>query len=378
MLVAFTLASCTNSLQDKQQVGCYPEDSEFTVICDNVRGYTYKQPSWIRGANLKEREVSVSTYDYPLTEEEKERLKDTYYRVIPSPTSCTPEIMGYPQDPVEIEEGGYRTIWGKVFDDRGMGNTPSMDALCDYPQATRECESIGENCNDGAGAYAFCSENLGDPADEEDDKRVTICISQQIDDPRTAADIFSTFRWTDVPESSMQENLNDFELWGDEMVKQKRTFLDKALSPFSLAFPDDSRVQQYGDPASKEITIYHPEPPFSFFAYILEAKGDESLENFVQDYRTNATTWNEGGGTLTIAEPDNSFRNGWIGTQPNTVELNLPMRNWPYDDYEYHPMEDTTFSIEPDTMLLFTKKDSKVLILAIPFSRKDDVIPLLQ
>ncbi|MDP4008275.1 MAG: hypothetical protein Q8P68_03740, partial [Candidatus Peregrinibacteria bacterium] len=87
-------------------------------------------------------------------------------------------------------------IWGKVYDDRGMGNTPSRDALCGYPQASRECQSIGEGCDDGVGAYAFCSEKenflgIGEP------KRVVICISQQTDDPKMAEEIFKTFKWID-------------------------------------------------------------------------------------------------------------------------------------------------------------------------------------
>lgn len=106
-----------------------------------------------------------------------------------SSPSCSPEVMGYPEITAEIKEDGAQTIWGKVYDDRGMGNTPSLEALCDYPPSPPGCSSIGENCDDGTGAYAFCS--------EKNDKRVVICISQQTDDPALAEEIFKSFRWVE-------------------------------------------------------------------------------------------------------------------------------------------------------------------------------------
>lgn len=290
-------------------------------------------------------------------------------------TSCAPEVIGISQPNVLATDANKeKTIWGRMdyrelFGGRGGA---FLDPPAEYSDICRP--------QSGDAMYAFCSEEVGDPGNTADDKRVVICVSQQIDNPRTVADIFSTFRWTDTPESSTQENLEDFTLWSEEMIKRKREFFSESLSPFSLALPDDSNIEQYGNAGygdKKEITVYHPEQSFSFSASIFRAKEDESLQKFVQDYQSNTDTWNDGSAIFTFSALSPALRNEWMGIEPNTVALNLPLLNEPYEAYE-GSLGDPTFSIEPDTMLLFTKKDSNVLMLAFPFARKDDVFALIQ
>ena len=49
------------------------------------------------------------------------------------------------------------------------------------------------------GGYAFCSEHAG--------KQVTICISQQTDNPKLANEIFDSFKWTEMSQGRTSSGL---------------------------------------------------------------------------------------------------------------------------------------------------------------------------
>lgn len=178
-LIIALIAGCSSNFRD-MQMQCYAEDPEYNSICDKIRGYSYKEPIWIRDINWRERGVSISTYDFPLTRKEKKQLRNvTYDGSIPSPSSCTPNSIGitYPEE--IIVENACESVWGRM----------------DYRELWRFSDSPAGFTNicgpqSGEAIYAFCS--------EQDDKRVVICISQETNDKELAHNIFKTFKWLDT------------------------------------------------------------------------------------------------------------------------------------------------------------------------------------
>lgn len=85
---------------------------------------------------------------------------------------CSPEQVGiYPTSAIKSDSGDIISIRGKA----------------DYAEVMKgDYDHTHEpTCK---GGYAFCSEHAG--------KQVTICISQQTDNPKLANEIFDSFKWT--------------------------------------------------------------------------------------------------------------------------------------------------------------------------------------
>ncbi len=136
-------------------------------------------------------------------------------------TPCTPSLTGASQIQ-QLTDTGADTSWGRVdfwdidnvFYHRGIADLPSISPVCHPPIPSEDNDRLSPRCGgkvprdeaeeEGAcgqwrrdyelehglySAYALCS--------EKDGKTVVICLSQVIDDPKMAEEIFNTFRWTE-------------------------------------------------------------------------------------------------------------------------------------------------------------------------------------
>ncbi len=160
--------------------GCYSNMANYDVICDSKNHYTYYQPSWINSTDWQSRGITMDTYDFPLSIEEKKEW-EKYGHNVPLNATCAAKTTGIFDSPLSVTNTN--SAWAKVdffekFDSRGQG-------WIDYGDPYPLCATLGSY----EARYAFCSEKNG--------KTVVICISQMKDDPAMAKQIFETFRWTE-------------------------------------------------------------------------------------------------------------------------------------------------------------------------------------
>ncbi len=170
------LVSCSRNTENSTS-GCYSNGTDRDVICDLNRGYTFYQPKWVNATDWKERNMNITTYDFPLSlQEQNEWASSGYY--LPREITCSPFFTGASVMAMLSAANG-KAEWGRVdhFDNEKMGEfeTDDQKPICIPPT------------NKGAAGYALCT--------EKDGKTVLICISQIKDDPKMAQQIFETFRW---------------------------------------------------------------------------------------------------------------------------------------------------------------------------------------
>lgn len=104
-----------------------------------------------------------------------------------NPSPCSPSTLGVSEPKTIALKNSESAVWGKMM----MLNAYDrpIDTVCHItaPECTDE-ELFEGTCKTQAATYAFCS--------EKNEKSVVICISQVIDNPDLAKQIFETFRWT--------------------------------------------------------------------------------------------------------------------------------------------------------------------------------------
>lgn len=157
---------------------CYEELPERWVVCDRDRNFTLWFPREIWESDWKTRNIDLSIYHSPFTENELREYED-HSMVNPLLADC--ENLGVSEPIIEEDlERDMRTIRGKVTEFYDGSTFPHCYTQSIYPEKKIDPYTT---------SYVLCS--------ERGNAKVMICIQQVTDDPALANQIFATFRWTE-------------------------------------------------------------------------------------------------------------------------------------------------------------------------------------